>query len=91
MNDRDRDSMLLSLMGGGRRLPGHIVLAFLTCTVCAFVSARRDVEGGIMGILLLSLANVFILIQYSVSGPLIREIQRLRADLDEVRGQKQSG
>ena len=94
MTDRDRDLKRLKLMGDGRRESAVPMLISLACTamgvVLAFHSSTRGNCTLILVALLMSLSSVFMVIQYSVSGPLIREVQRLRAELDEVRGREQS-
>jgi len=88
------DHEWMSLMGGGRRLPAAPLLIYWALTAAVFVLAIRGSNRGdsstILTLIPMSLGGVFITIQYCVSGPLIREIGRLRAELDEIRSQKRS-
>lgn len=82
-------------MGGGRQLSAAPILLILASTavmfVLAFISSERGDSTPILIALLMTVGNVFMIIQYSVSGPLIREIQRLRADLEEIGENKREG
>ena len=95
MTDHDKDLALLKLMGGGRRVSTASLGVSLACTAVAFGLAFWSSTQGnstlILVALLMFFANVFLIIQYSVSGPLIREMQRLRADLDKIGGHEHPG
>jgi len=95
MTDRDKDLALLELMGGGRRVSAATMLVSLACTAVVFGLAFWGSTQGnstlILVALLMCIGNVLLIIQHSVSGPLIREIQRLRADLDRIGGHENSG
>ncbi len=86
------DHEWMNLMGGSRRLPAAPLLIYwaITGAVLVLASNRGD-SSTLLTLVPLSLGLVFMTIQYCVSGPLIREIGRLRAELDEVRNQKRSG
>lgn len=94
MTDRDKDLALLALMGGGRRVSTASMLASLACTtVVVALALWSSIQGNstlILVALLMSLTNVFLIIQHSVSGPLIREMQRLRDELTKLAGQEHS-
>lgn len=95
MTEREKDLKRLGLMGGGRQLSAAPILLILACTavmfVLAYISSARGDSTLILIALLMTVGNVFMIIQYSVSGPLIREIQRLRADLEEIGKNKREG
>ena len=95
MTDRDKDLAALAVMGGARRIPGRGVVASLVCAgfvmFLAFMSPPQGQARLILVALLMALGSMGMVIQYCVSGPLMRELQRLRAELDELRGHDDTG
>lgn len=95
MTDRDKDLARLELMVGARRVPGISVVATLACTgamiVLAFISSQHGNSTLILVALLAALTSTGLVHQYYVYGPLFREMQRLRAELEELRGRNDAG
>lgn len=95
MTEREKDLKRLELMSCGRQLSAAPLLIILVSTavvvVLALVSSSRGNSTLILPALLMVVANVFTIIQQFLARPLIREIQRLRADLDEIGKNKRKG
>ena len=91
MTDRDKDLVLLKSFGGERRLSGAIVGMILICTTVTFVLTFRSPGSlSVLGAVLSTAVAVLIIIQYAVAGPLIRELARLRQELDQLKTNKPS-
>jgi len=95
MTEREKDLKRLELMSCGQQLSAAPILIILACTavifVLAFSSSARGDSTLILVALLIAVGNIFIIIQQFLARPLIREIQRLRADLDEIGKNKREG
>jgi len=89
MTDRETDLCRLKLMGGNREItPAHVVIMAVLTLIVFVLAAISSALGSsylILAALGMSLSCVFTIVQYSVSGPLHREIQRLREELNELR------
>lgn len=92
MTEREKDLKRLDLFICGRPLPAVCILIIMVCTVTMFVMASNVAARGdstlILPALLSIVAIAFMVIQHFMAGPLIREVQRLRADLEEFRNNK---
>ena len=95
MTEREKDLKRLELMSCGRQLSAAPILIILACTavvfVIALVSSGQGNSTAILPALLMVVVNIFMIIQQFVARPLIREIQRLRADLEEIGKNKREG
>lgn len=95
MTDHGTDLARLNLMGGNREitLTHVLVISILTLIVfvLAFVSSTMGSSSLILVALAMSISCIFTIIQYSVSGPLHREVQRLREELDQLQSQQLNG
>jgi hypothetical protein len=94
MTDRDRDLRRLRWATTGRD-SGSGVLISLVLTAAVFALAYRSSRRGdstlILVVLLACFTSFLTFLRYAIYGPLIRELERLRAELDEVQSQKRAG
>ena len=86
MSERERDLSLLETFCTKKRLPGLGVIAISLCTAAmiglAFWSLFHGSASLILAVVLSCMGQTLILIQYYVAGPLFREVQRLREEID---------
>jgi hypothetical protein len=89
MSEREKDLSLLETFCTKKRLPGLGVIAITLCTVVIIGLAMWSSFLGsaylIVVALLSCMSLILILIQYYVAGPLFREVQRLKEEIDSLK------
>ncbi|MBI1370760.1 MAG: hypothetical protein GC162_19160 [Planctomycetes bacterium] len=86
MTDRDKDLSRIKLLGS-QQMSGRSVAMSLACTgitaAAAFVPSLHDGSSLIFVVMLMAFNSMFFfVIPYFVTGPLGREVERLRAELE---------